>query len=177
MEIWDLYDADRRLTGKTAVRGNALPEGCYHLIVDVLFLNSRGETLLQRRAKDKEILPDIWSLTGGSAVQGEDSAMACARETEEEMGFAPDMASARVIYTERVARPGRGFFRDVWLVFQDVPLSHMRYQPQEVQDGMWVLPEKIRADARLWAQLSEIYCWEQVYPLLLEESLKIRRQK
>ena len=42
MEIWDLYDADRRLTGETALRGEAIPEGRYHLVVDALFLNSKN---------------------------------------------------------------------------------------------------------------------------------------
>ena len=46
MEIWDLYDKDRNPTGETMVRGERMPEGRYHLIVDVLFLNSKGETLL-----------------------------------------------------------------------------------------------------------------------------------
>lgn len=174
MEIWDLYDGDRRLTGRTAVRGERLPDGCYHLIVDVLVVNSRGETLLQRRAKDKENMPDIWSLTGGSAVAGEDSLAAMIRETEEEMGFIPDARAARVIYTERIDRPGRGFIRDVWLVRQDVGLDQMRYQPEEVQDGMWILPEKIEADPGLWRQLCQIYCWQTVYPMLLKESLRIR---
>ena len=89
MEIWDLYDENRNLTGKTMIRGEQMPEGRYHLIVDTLFLNSRGETLLQRRAKDKYPMPDLWSVTGGSALAGEDSAAACVRETEEEMGFTP----------------------------------------------------------------------------------------
>ena len=51
MERWDLYDENRRPTGEIMLRGQAVPEGRYHLTVDLLFLNSRGETLLQRRAK------------------------------------------------------------------------------------------------------------------------------
>ena len=177
MEKWDLYDRDRRPTGQTVIRGETLPEGTYHLIVDVLFLNSRGETLLQRRAKEKRIMPDLWSLTGGAVTAGEDSRAGMIRETEEEMGFTPDADKAGIIYSDRTDRPGRGFFRDVWLVKQDVPLESMRYQPEEVQDGMWILPEKIKADPALWAQLCEIYCWQQVYPLLLQESLLIRQGK
>ena len=59
MEIWDLYDKDRRRTGETMVRGGRVPYGRYHLIVDALFLNSKGETLLQRRAKTKPVMPDM----------------------------------------------------------------------------------------------------------------------
>lgn len=166
MEIWDLYDKDRKLTGETAVRGEPLPEGRYHLVVHALFLNSKGETLLQRRAKEKDILPDIWSVIGGSAIAGEDSFTACVRETEEEMGFAPDVSRARLLMTERRDRPNRGFFRDVWLFHQDVPIESMTWQPGEVQDGMWMLPEKIKDDPKLWHDVNEMYFWSQAYPYL-----------
>ncbi|MBR3105938.1 MAG: DUF1653 domain-containing protein [Clostridia bacterium] len=177
MEIWDLYDKDRRLTGETLVRGTQGPEGRYHLVVDVLFLNSKGETLLQRRAKDKEPMPDIWSVTGGSAIAGEDSAAAVVRETEEEMGFSPDMAHGKILMTERRERKLCGFFRDVWLIRQDVPIEQMRWQEGEVQDGMWILPEKIAADPDLWRQLCELYFWKEAYPYLCLESMRIRIPK
>ena len=174
MEIWDLYDRDRNLTGETAVRGEPLPEGRYHLVVDILFLNSRGETLLQRRARDKDVMPDLWSVTGGSALAGEDSTAACIRETEEELGFLPDMRRARVLIIERRDRPNRSFFRDVWLIRQDVDIADMRFQPEEVQDAMWILPEKIAGDGELQRQLSKLSFWQTAYPYLLLESMRIR---
>ena len=177
MEIWDLYDEHWQRTGETAVRGEKLPEGRYHLVVDILFLNSKGETLLQRRDKNKENMPDIWSVTGGSAVAGENSVMACIRETEEEMGFTPDMQNARVLMKEIHAREEGGFLRDVWLIRQDVPLSQMTWQPGEVQDGMWILPEKIKEDPKLWQDLSVLYFWKQAYPYLCLESMRIRIPK
>ena len=160
MEIWDLYDEDRRLTGETMIRGDKVPEGRYHLVVDALFLNSRGETLLQRRADTKDILPGIWSVTGGSALRGETAAEACARETEEEMGFRPDMQKAEVLYSER----RNTYFRDVYLIYQDVPLSTMHYQEEEVQDARWILPEAIIRDAGLWGQMTNLRFWEDVHP-------------
>ena len=174
MEIWDLYDKDRKLTGETAVRGQPLPKDRYHLVVDALFLNSRGETLLQRRAKEKDNMPDIWSVAGGSAVRGEDSLTACLREVEEEMGFAPDQYHARVLMSDCKERPSGGYFRDVWLFFQDVPIENMTWQPEEVQDGMWILPERIKADPILWKELNELSFWESAYPYLCLESMRIR---
>ena len=177
MEIWDLYDQNRNLTGETAVRGNPLPEGRYHLVVEALFLNSKGETLLQRRAKEKDIMPDIWSVVGGSATTGEDSIVACVRENEEEMGFTPDTAQARLFFTERVERKNRNFFRDVWLFYQDMPIEKMTWQPGEVQDGMWILPEKIKEDETLWHDVNELYFWGKVYPYLCLESMRVRIPK
>ena len=167
MEIWDLYDENRRLTGETMIRGNRVPEGRYHLVVDALFLNSRGETLLQRRAHDKPVMPDIWSVTGGSALRGEDSAAAIRRETQEEMGFTPDLENGKVLLSDRMTGETGGYFRDVWLFFQSVPLEEMRFQPEEVQDGQWILPEKIAADETLSAQLGQLRFWKRAFPRYL----------
>ncbi len=177
MELWDLYDEHWQKTGETAVRGEKLPEGRYHLVVDVLFLNSKGETLLQRRAKEKENMPDIWSVAGGSVIAGENSAQGCAREVEEEMGFKPDMQNARVLMKEARVREKGGFLRDIWLIRQDVPIESMTWQPSEVQDGMWILPEKIRQDEKLWKEMNELYFWKHTYPYLCLESMRIRIPK
>ncbi len=147
------------------------------MVVEALFLNRKGETLLQRRAKEKDIMPDIWSVAGGSAVTGEDSFTACMREAEEEMGFPPDKEHARLFMTERRERPDRSFFRDVWLFYQDVPIESMTWQPGEVQDGMWILPEKIKEDPKLWKELNELYFWKKVFPYLYLESMRIRVPK
>lgn len=174
MEIWDVYDRDRRLTGRTMVRGGPAPKDGFHLTVDALFLNSRGETLLQRRADDKDVMPGLWSVTGGSAIRGEDSAAAVRRETEEEMGFTPDMARARVLMSDLQEKRVYPFIRDIWLFYQDVPLESMRWQPGEVADGMWMLPENIQADPRLWGDLCQLSFWEKIYPYLMLESMRVR---
>ena len=49
-EIWDLYDAQGRATGKTMLRGEGVPQGLYHICVHIWPVNSRGELLIQRRA-------------------------------------------------------------------------------------------------------------------------------
>ena len=35
MEIWDLYDFNRQLTGNTMRRGDVVPEGYYRLVVHI----------------------------------------------------------------------------------------------------------------------------------------------
>ncbi len=107
-------------------------------------------------------------------MRGEDSAEACRREVEEEMGFTPDFSHGRVLMTEMVDRPGKNFIRDVWLFFQDVPLSDMTYQPEEVQDGMWIYPESIEEDPKLWREMNELFFWPKAYPSLLLESMRMR---
>ena len=86
MEIWDIYDGSRRKTGRTAVRGERLGEGEFHLVVHVWIVNGKGEYLITKRSPNKPF-PGMWECTGGSALAGEDSLGAALRETKEETGI------------------------------------------------------------------------------------------
>ena len=90
------------------------------------------------------------------------------------MGFAPDFAHSRLLRTDITEREGDSFIRDTWLFFQDVPLEQMVYQPGEVEDGMWLYPEIIEEDPRLWRELNELLFWPRAYPYLMLESMRLR---
>ena len=77
------------------------------------------------------------------------------QSTNDVIPTAGKMTTIRLLMKLRTERPGKNFLRDVWLIHQDVPIEAMRWQPEEVQDGMWILPEKIKADPALWKQLTE----------------------
>ena len=171
MEVWDLYDARRQKTGETAVRGEKIPEGRYHLVVESCVLNGAGELLIQRRADDKTRFPGLWSITGGSALAGETSLTAVLRENREEMGFTPDPACGRLLYQTT----GQTCHRDVWLFSQDVAAGDIRLQQEEVAACRWVLPEEISRDARLKDDFgAHLAFWRDIGPLLLLESMRLR---
>lgn len=87
MEKWDLYTSEREKTGRTHIRGEAIPEGCFHLVVHVWLKNSRGEYLISRRSADRPTFPLMWETTGGSVLMGEDSLDGALREVREELGI------------------------------------------------------------------------------------------
>lgn len=152
MEIWDVYDENRVLTGRTAVRGEPMNDGDYHLVVDMIYLNRKGELLVQKRAHQKEIYPDEWKFTGGSAISGENALDACARETKEELGFDIEKDKARLLL--EYSQPKSHVIRSVFLVETDVPLSRMTLQKEEVQAARWILPEELMADAEIYEGVS-----------------------
>ena len=78
-EIWDLYDGCGEKTGRTMVRGEAIPTGFYHIGVHIWPMNGRGELLIQRRSMSVQWKPGIWAATGGSAVSGEEALCRAAR--------------------------------------------------------------------------------------------------
>ena len=85
-ELWDLYDIDRRPLNRTIQRGEALPEGTYHLAVGIAVFNTKGDILLTQRAQVKSQYPGCWEIPGGCAQAGETSLEAACRELREETG-------------------------------------------------------------------------------------------
>lgn len=139
-ELWDLYDKDRNLTGKTQRRGDAIPNGYRHLVVHVWVRNSAGEYLLTKRSPDK-FFPLTWECTGGSALAGEDSLTAAMREVREETGLRLDANKGKiVIRTDR-----DDYFGDIWLFEDDFDLDFIRLQDGETVGKRKATKEEIKA--------------------------------
>lgn len=48
-EYWDIFDMDRRSTGRQHLRGTPMADGDYHLVVNIWVVNSAGQVLLTQR--------------------------------------------------------------------------------------------------------------------------------
>ena len=137
-ELWDVMDEHRQPKGYTHPRGVPLPEGDYHLIVLVLVQNDRGDVLITRRAPNKGY-PNMWEVTGGSALAGDDSLQAALREAKEETGIALDPACGRIVATEQWSDS----FCDIWLFRQNFDVSAVTLQEGETTAAMAAPIEQI----------------------------------
>lgn len=89
MEIWDGYRRDGSLAGRDLVRGEAIPEGLYHLVCEILVRHRDGDYLLMQRSFSKPNYGGYFEATaGGSALKGEDKLACARRELWEETGIA-----------------------------------------------------------------------------------------
>lgn len=138
-ELWDVYDENRNLTGRLQRRGDALEEGMYHLVVHVWTQNSRGEFLLTKRSPNKGF-PNMWEVTGGSALAGDDSLTAAVREVKEETGVSLDPAQGKCVISYR----RENCFCDVWLFRNDFDLDAVVLQEGETCGKMCADAETIR---------------------------------
>ena len=141
MEIWDIYDKDRNNTGRTIVRGEKLNEGDYHLVIHAWIINTEGKFLIQKRANTVKVYPNMWAMTGGSAIKGENSYETCLREVSEELGVKPDMKNAKLIFTK--IRQDK--ITDVWVIRQDFSIESCKLQKEEVSDVKWASKEEIKS--------------------------------
>lgn len=140
MELWDVYDVNRRKTGETMVRGSAYAQGAYHLVVHICIFNDKGEMLIQQRQPFKEGWSNLWDVTvGGSAVCGDDSQSAAERELAEELGLHIDLHGIR----PHLSITFDHGFDDIYLIERNVDLSELKLQYEEVQNARWASMEEI----------------------------------
>jgi len=140
MELWDIYDRNRNITGKTMMRGDAFPAGAFHLVVHVCVFNLRGEMLIQQRQPFKDGWPNMWDMTvGGSAVAGDSSQKAAERELLEELGLELDLTDTRPHLTVDYEFG----FDDYYLIKKEVDLDKLKLQYEEVQRVKWATKEEI----------------------------------
>ena len=147
MELWDLYNKDRELIGKTHVRGEAIPEGCFHLVVHVWIRNKHGEYLISQRSANRPTFPLMWECVGGSVTAGEDSLAGALREVFEEVGVELSADCGRVVFSRvRDVIGGKRFgdIMDVWLFDFDGDADLDAATTDEVANARWMRVEEIR---------------------------------
>ena len=147
MELWDLYNERRELTGRDHVRGEEIPQGHYHLVVHVWIRNSKGQYLISQRSADRPTCPLLWECVGGSVVKGEDSLTGALRETREEVGIVLLPEDGKRVYSV-VRRMVEGVrfsdILDVWLFEYDDTVSLEQATTKEVAQTAWMTKEQIK---------------------------------
>lgn len=146
MELWDLYDEQRDLVATDHVRGEAMPDGTYHIAVHIWIKNSEGKFLISRRSASREEHPLLWECQGGSILKGEDSLSGAIREVREEVGVELDPASARLFHTSlKKGDPFRNGFLDAYTFGYDGDVDLKRATTDEVSEVRWLTREEIGA--------------------------------
>lgn len=88
MEKWNAYTKDEKMTDVILIKGEAMPEGLYHLCCDVLVKHKDGDYLIMRRSFEKRDCPGCYENTAGGAAQLNEDKYACIkRELKEETGI------------------------------------------------------------------------------------------
>lgn len=154
MEYFDLYTFDRKPIGKKILRGAPIPRGAYHLVVQIMTINKKGEILLTQRTQGKSSAGK-WECTGGCAIAGETAKQAAARELFEETGIRAEESQLNYAWTLH----GDSMLLDFFITRQDARLESLRLQPSEVSAAKWVSFERMAEMVRAGQIIPTVTKW------------------
>ena len=138
MELNDIYDRQRNLTGRVHRRGTSWKKGEYGLVVCVWVYDGKGHLLLTRRAPGKSVA-GTWENSGGAAKAGEDSLTAIARELFEETGIRAEKEEFELLDS---CTDGKSHY-DHFCLRRELPVEQIVLQPGETDGVKWVTFQQV----------------------------------
>ena len=138
LELNDVYDQNRNLTGRVHRRGSKWKPGEYGLVVCVWVHDGKGKLLMTRRAPQKSFAR-TWENPGGAAKAGETSLQAVRRELFEETGIQAEESEFEFLSTSQDSH----LFYDHYCLKSEVPLMDIVLLPGETDAAKWVTFEQV----------------------------------
>ena len=150
MEYWDIYDKNKKPTGRTMKKNDwCLQDGEYHLSVLGVLKRPDGKYLITKRKADKLWAPGWWEVPGGACMAGETSEAAVKREVLEETGIDLTGAKGGFVFSYHRENPGEGdnYFVDIYKYELDFEESEVHPQEAETDGFLLATVEEIRSFA------------------------------
>jgi len=152
-ELIDICDENNNLLGIQKMGSEVHKNGLWHRASHVWIYNSKGEILLQLRAKNKELYPDMWDISAAGQVSaGEEPIISGLRETEEEIGLSVKKDELEFFKI----RKHKAIFRNikdnefyyVYFLKFDGDVKKLKFQDEEVQSIQFLPIEKIEEELK-----------------------------
>ena len=136
-EMWDIYDINRKKTGRLAERdAYEFKEGEFHIVVQAIIMNSKNELLISKRAANKRFSL-MWEFNGGSVLAGETSLEGIIREVKEELGIEFTKKEA-IFFKEILGYKISPNLKDMWLFRKDIDIKDITFPDKETIEAKWV---------------------------------------
>jgi isopentenyl-diphosphate Delta-isomerase len=142
-ELIDICDSKNNLTNVSKMKSEAHEKGLYHRSAHIWIYNSKGELLIQLRAKDKMIFPDMWDVSvAGHIGASEDPIISALREIKEEIGLSieeKDLGFFKIIKEEiKCNNLMENEFHYVYFLKFDGDINQLKLQEEELQSIKFV---------------------------------------
>lgn len=146
MELWDIYDCNKKRTGRTMVRNDwHMQPGEFHLTVLGVIMRPDGKFLITQRVMTKSWAAGHWEVSGGGVQAGEESAEAVKREILEETGLDVSKAEGGYVFSYQRINPEEGdnYFVDIYRFIMDFQESELKLQEAETMGYKLATKEEI----------------------------------
>jgi isopentenyl-diphosphate delta-isomerase len=120
LALINVLDANGIPTGEVKTKQEIHEQGLWHNAAHIWIYNSRGEILMQLRAKDKDSYPGLWDISvSGHTDSGETPIQSAVREMKEEIGLNPEFGKLEPDGTYIISQPIEG------TLWQDNEIGHV----------------------------------------------------
>lgn len=149
-EIIDILDENGIIIGKKSKK-EAHKDGSWHQAAHVWIYNSKGELLLQLRARDKDNYPGMWDISAaGHIALGENPDDCALREIYEEIGLKAKKQDLKKINVRKTSKKRADYFNSefdyVYLYRFDEDISKIELRDGEVEKVMFLQLDKFEAE-------------------------------
>ncbi len=152
-EFIDICDENNNLLGIHKMKSEAHRMGLWHRTVHIWIYNSKRELLLQLRAKEKDLYPDMWDISAAGHVSaGEEPLISGLREIKEEIGLVVDKKDLELLWIKKSENEYRKIinkeFCYVYLMKFDEDIKKLKIQDEEVQEIKFLPLDEIESELR-----------------------------
>ncbi len=140
-ELWDVLDCNGNPTGEIMKKYDqkVFDRGLYHLGADIWIINNENKILIQKRSEHKKLDPNVWAMTGGSVISGENSKETIVRESKEELNIKIDPNDLKLLTKFKTGN----VWVDTYILKGDFNIDEMKFQEEEVSEAKWATFDEI----------------------------------
>lgn len=140
---YEVLDENGHKTGRLVDLKTIHAQELWHEVVNVWIINSRGEILMQLRAPEVELSPNVWDTTMGTHLfPGEepiDAALRCLK-TEMDLEFMPD--DLKHLFNVQCANPMPNntmhkVLGHVFMIHSDVNIADLVFDKNKITQFAW----------------------------------------
>lgn len=141
---YEVLDEQGIPTGEILDQQTVHTKELWHAVVNVWVVNSQGELLMQLRAPDVELSPNVWDVSVGSHLRpGETPQTAAERCLRTELGISVSSEQLNHLFNIQCANPMPNHITHkvlghVFLVQMDVDIKALKYDSTKITRLAWV---------------------------------------
>ena len=136
---WDLYDKDFKFVGKTIEesRNDEIPDGLYHMTVNVWIINSQKQVLLLKKVLNFNLrYPGLWTSINGNVKSGETSIECVKNVVKQKIGITVDEKS--IVELGKDVRDPHHYIFNTFVVYMDIDLEEIEINEKIISKVKWV---------------------------------------